>query len=872
MNSNEVRKSFLEFFESKQHTIVPSAPMVVKDDPTLMFNNAGMAQFKELFLGNTPIKDARVADSQKCLRVSGKHNDLEEVGLDTYHHTMFEMLGNWSFGDYFKEEAIAWAWEFLTDVLKIDQSKLYATVFEGDEADGTDSDEEAKDFWKKYLPEDRILYGNKKDNFWEMGDTGPCGPCSEIHIDLRDDAEIEKTAGSELINMDHPQVIEIWNLVFIQYNRKKGGRLEMLPQKNVDTGMGFERLCQVVQAKKSNYDIDLFQEIIGDITKITGTTYGQDRETDIAIRVVADHLRAVAFSITDGQMPSNTGAGYVIRRILRRAVRYGYTFLNMKEAFIHKLVPALVRSMGEAYPELPKHKDIIEQVIWEEEKAFLKTLDVGIGMLEDLIKKAKKQNKTVIDGNDVFVLYDSYGFPYDLTELILREQGMQIDKAGFDAGMKMQKERSKSEAAKDVDDWIIAESESEGDFIGYDHLEAEVKITRYRKVESKKKTFFHLVFNHTPFYAESGGQVGDIGWIKNDDEKIRIIDTQKEHNIIIHITEQLPENLNALFKAEVDRKKRELTKCNHTATHLMHDALRDILGEHVEQKGSLVDHKRLRFDFSHFKKLSKEELQQIEARVNHDIRQNYSLEEKRRTSMADAKGMGALAFFGEKYGDEVRVVKFGNSVELCGGTHTEATGKIGIFKITEETSIAAGIRRIEALTADEAEKFLRSEQKELNAVRALFKNPEHLKDKVEKALDENKTLKKQVEHFEKEQAKQIKNDLKNAVIEIKGIPALFKKVDVQDAGQLKDLIFMLKGELPTHFMALAAELNGKVNLMIAVSKDLTEKEGLNAGQIIREAVKEIKGGGGGQAHFASAGGSDPKGIQAALDKAKSYLD
>jgi alanyl-tRNA synthetase len=872
MNSNEVRKSFLEFFESKQHTVVPSAPMVVKDDPTLMFNNAGMAQFKELFLGNTPIKDARVADSQKCLRVSGKHNDLEEVGHDTYHHTMFEMLGNWSFGDYFKEEAIAWAWEFLTDVLKIDKSKLYATVFEGDKADGTDSDEEAKEFWKKYLPEDRILYGNKKDNFWEMGDTGPCGPCSEIHIDMRDASEIEKTPGRDLINMDHPEVIEIWNLVFIQYNRKKGGKLEMLPQKNVDTGMGFERLCQVVQGKKSNYDIDLFQEIINDISKITGTPYKQAKESDIAIRVVADHLRAVSFSVTDGQMPSNTGAGYVIRRILRRAVRYGYTFLNMKETFIHKLVPALIRSMGEAYPELPKHESIIEQVIREEEKAFLKTLDVGIGMLEDLVKKAKKQNKTVIDGNDVFVLYDSYGFPYDLTELILREQGMKIDKAGFDAGMKMQKERSKTEAEKDVDDWVILQDDSESDFIGYDHLDAEVKITRYRKVLTKKKAYYHLVFNHTPFYAESGGQAGDTGLIKSTDEKIRIIDTQKEHSIIIHITEQLPENLNAVFKAEVDRKKRELTKCNHTATHLMHDALRDILGEHVEQKGSLVDEKRLRFDFSHFKKLSKEELQQIEARVNHDIRQNHSLEEKRNTSMAEAKEMGALAFFGEKYGDEVRVIKFGNSVELCGGTHIEATGKIGFFKITEETSIAAGIRRIEAVTSDEAEKFLRSELEELNAVRGLFKNPAHLKDKIEKALDENKALKKQVEHFEKEQAKQIKNDLKNSVTEINGIPALFKKVDVQDAGQLKDLVFMLKGELPTHFMALAAELNGKVNLMIAVSKDLTAKEGLNAGQIIREAVKEIKGGGGGQAHFASAGGSDPKGIQAALDKAKSYLN
>ncbi len=871
MTSNELRQLFLDFFKSKQHTIVPSAPMVLKDDPTLMFINAGMAQFKDIFLDASQATDLRVADSQKCLRVSGKHNDLEEVGHDTYHHTMFEMLGNWSFGDYFKKEAIEWAWEFLTEVLKIDKSRLYATVFGGDKKDNTQADEEAKEYWKNYLPEDRILYGNKKDNFWEMGDTGPCGPCSEIHIDLRSDEEIAKVPGHEMVNKDHPLVIEIWNLVFIQYNRKKDGNLVTLPQKHVDTGMGFERLCCVVQGKKSNYDIDLFKTIIASVAKLTNKSYGKDEKSDIAMRVVADHLRTVAFSIADGQMPSNTGAGYVIRRILRRAIRYGYTFLNMKQPFIYKLLPSLIEAMSEAYPELKKNEKLISQIIEKEESTFLKTLETGIDMLEDLVKNAKAKNKTQISGVKVFKLYDSYGFPYDLTELMLKEQGMTIGKAEFDQEMQKQKKRSQKASSKDVDDWQIIFESSENEFVGYDFSETEIHITRYRTVKAQNKTLYHLVFDKTPFYAESGGQVGDMGFIYNDTEKIKIIDTQKEHNVILHITEKLPQNLDKAYKAEINNHKREMTKNNHSATHLMHHALREVLGNHVEQKGSYVDDLRLRFDFSHFQKMTDEEIKKVENLVNKNIRKNWALEEKRAVGMSEAKEMGALAFFGEKYGNKVRVIKFGNSVELCGGTHVQATGNIGAFKIIEETSVAAGIRRIEAVTAEEAENYIDKELAELGSVRSLFKNSRDLKTKVEKTLEENKNLKKQIEIFEKEQALQLKNNLKNSITEINGIPALAKQVKVQDAGQLKDLVFMLKGELKTHFIALGAEIKGKANLMIAVSKDLTETKNIDAGKIIREAAKEMRGGGGGQAHFASAGGSNPQGIQSALDKAVGFL-
>ncbi|MEA2041096.1 MAG: alanine--tRNA ligase [Bacteroidota bacterium] len=871
MNSNQVRKAFTDFFESKKHTIVPSAPMVVKDDPTLMFNNAGMAQFKDIFLGNSPANNQRVADSQKCLRVSGKHNDLEEVGHDTYHHTMFEMLGNWSFGDYFKEEAVNWAWEFLVEVLKVDAGRLYATVFEGDKSDKVDADEETKIFWKQYLPQDHILYGNKKDNFWEMGSTGPCGPCSEIHIDLRTDEERKKTAGAELVNRDHPQVIEIWNLVFIQYNRSKSGKLETLPQKHVDTGMGFERLCRVVQGKNSNYDIDLFQIIIAALTDISGIEYGKNEEKDIAVRVIVDHLRTIAFSVTDGQMPSNTGAGYVIRRILRRAVRYGYTFLGMKDAFIYRLVPALIKSMSEAYPELRKYESMIEQVIKEEETTFLHTLEVGIGRLDDIMTKAKAQKQKTIDGSDVFVLYDSYGFPYDLTELILKENGLKPDKAGFDKGMQEQKNRSKKVAVKDIYDWTEILEDDVEEFVGLDRTETDVKITRYRKVVEKKKTFYHLVFNYTPFYAESGGQVGDTGVVTAGDEKIRILDTQKEHNLIIHITEQLPKNLNYTYKATVDSKKRLLTKANHSATHLMHFALRQVLGNHVEQKGSLVDENRLRFDYAHFKRMSEEEVLKVEQLVNRQIRKNIALDEKRNIPINEAKEMGAMALFGEKYGDVVRVIKFGESVELCGGTHVEATGEIGFFKITEETSVAAGIRRIEAVTSEKAEQFVQQEFDKLNDIRSLFKNSQHLKSKIEKAFDENKVLAKQVEEFEKAQAKQLKDSIKSELTAVNGVPTIIKKVKLQDAGQLKDMLFMLKGELDSGLFALAAEIKGKANLMIAVTKDLTESKGLDAGKIIRDAAKEIRGGGGGQAHFASAGGSNPDGIEAALEKIKSML-
>ncbi len=871
MTSSEIRQSFLDFFKSKQHKIVPSAPMVIKDDPTLMFTNAGMNQFKEIFLGETENEAKRIADTQKCLRVSGKHNDLEEVGHDTYHHTMFEMLGNWSFGDYFKKEAIEWAWEYLTEILKINKENLYATVFEGSKEDGTDADEEAKKYWKQFLPEDRILYGNKKDNFWEMGTSGPCGPCSEIHIDLRDDAEKAKISGKELVNKDHPLVIEIWNLVFIQYNRKSNGELENLPAKHIDTGMGFERLCMVVQGKKSNYDTDIFQILIKKIEQISEKTYGKDKDTDIAMRVIADHLRAVTFSITDGQLPSNTGAGYVIRRILRRAVRYGYSFLGLKEPFIHLLVDDLTKIMGDAFPELISQKNIITQVIKEEEISFLRTLETGIRMLDGIIAETKKNNYKVVNGRDVFTLFDSYGFPYGLTELILREHDLIISKKDFDEAMAEQKNRSKADAAAEKGDWIIVSEDDIEEFIGYDHLETELLITRYRKVKEKNKDIFHLVFNYTPFYAESGGQVGDTGYIEANGNRVKIIDTQKEHGVIIHYAENLPKDIHASHKAVVNRVKRTLTTANHSATHLMHKALKDILGTHVEQKGSLVNEKHLRFDFSHYKKMSDEEIEKVERAVNARIRKNLPLEEKRSIPMPEAKKMGATALFGEKYGDLVRVIKFGDSIELCGGNHVSATGEIGFFKIVSESAVAAGIRRIEALTSVEAENYIFRELKAFKDVKAVIKSSKNIKENIEKVLNENKKFKTLLEKFEKEKTRHLKQKLKNKVREIKGINVIAEKIGDANAQQLKDLAFQLKGEIDNLFFAGGAENNGKAYLVVMISDNLIKEKGLNAGQIIREISKEIKGGGGGPAHFASAGGADASGIERALEKAIELL-
>ncbi len=871
MTSNELRNRFLEFFKSKKHKIVPSAPMVVKNDPTLMFTNAGMNQFKDIFLGQSPIKDKRVADSQKCLRVSGKHNDLEEVGHDTYHHTMFEMLGNWSFGDYFKKEAIEWAWEYLTCVLNIPKDRLYATVFEGAKEDGLDADDEAKNFWLNYLPEDRVLYGSKKDNFWEMGDTGPCGPCSEIHIDIRSDEERKKIKGSELVNKDHPLVIEIWNLVFIQFNRKADSSLEPLPMKHVDTGMGFERLAMVVQGKQSNYDTDIFQPIIQKIAKISGFTYGKDEQKDIAMRVMADHLRTISFAIADGQLPSNNKAGYVIRRILRRAVRYAYTFLNLQEPSIYKLLPVLIEVMGDAYPELEKQKNIIEKVIKEEENAFLKTLDVGIRLLDRIIEKTKSADYKVVSGKEAFELYDTYGFPLDLTELILREQDLIVNRREFDEEMAAQKSRSKKAALAETDDWVILSEDDEEEFVGYDYLETSLKITQYRKVKIKGKELYQLVFNITPFYAEGGGQVGDTGYIENENERIEIIDTKKEHNQIIHIVKELPKFPKSKFKAVVNRVKRKLTEANHSATHLLHYALRKVLGEHVEQKGSLVNDKHLRFDFSHFKKLEKDEIRRVELLVNDLIRQNIKLDEKRNMPIQKAREIGAISLFGEKYGDVVRVVKFGDSVEFCGGTHVRATGEIGYFIITAESATAAGIRRIEALTSMNAEKYINKQMDVLDDVKSLFKNPKNLHQSVSALIDENAKLKKQIEVFQKEKSKGLKTDLIKNLKEINGINVIVSEVPVDSAQTLKDIAFQLKGEVENLFLVLGSKINGKANLAVMISDNLVKDKGLHAGNIIREIAKEIQGGGGGQPFFATAGGKNPNGIKNALDKALNFI-
>ncbi|PKQ65576.1 alanine--tRNA ligase [Labilibaculum filiforme] len=871
MNSNEIRQAFLDFFASKQHKTVSSAPMVIKDDPTLMFTNAGMNQFKDIFLGNSPIKYKRIANSQKCLRVSGKHNDLEEVGHDTYHHTMFEMLGNWSFGDYFKEDAINWAWELLTEVYKLPKERLYASVFEGSDEDKLGRDDKAAALWEKFLPLEQIINGNKKDNFWEMGDTGPCGPCSEIHVDLRSEEERKLVAGRDLVNNDHPQVIEIWNLVFMQYNRKADGSLEALPHQHVDTGMGFERLCMAMQGKTSNYDTDVFQPIIQAIAKMSAKEYGKNAEVDIALRVIADHIRTIAFAITDGQLPSNNKAGYVIRRILRRAVRYGYTFLGFKEPFMYRLVQVLIEVMGNHFPELVKQQELIEKVVMEEENSFLRTLENGIRLLDQIIDKTKSEDYKVVSGKVAFELYDTYGFPLDLTELILKENNLVINRREFNEEMEAQKNRSRSATAVETGDWVEILKDDVEEFIGYDYLSADVRITRYRKISSKDKDLFQLVFNITPFYGESGGQIGDTGYLEANGEKISIVDTKKENGLIVHFTKELPKDPTVVFKAKVNESKRTLIANNHTATHLMHHALRSILGEHVEQKGSLVTADHLRFDFSHFQKLSEEEIAKVEEIVNQKIRENASIEIKNNIPMAEAVDLGAMALFGEKYGDLVRVIKFNDSVELCGGTHVQATGQIGYFKITSESAIAAGVRRIEAITAVRAEQFITDKLNTLKDIERIFKSNQNLIKNITDLMNENSDLKKDLDGFMKDRLKVIKNNLKGNISITKDINIIAEPISTASAGDIKDIAFQLKGELENLVFISGADLDGKANITIMFSDNLVKEYDLNAGAIIREAAKEIQGGGGGQPFFASAGGKDSKGLEKAIEVAKKMV-
>ncbi|SDW38178.1 alanine--tRNA ligase [Aequorivita viscosa] len=869
MKSKEIRSQFLEFFKSKQHAIVPSAPMVVKNDPTLMFINSGMAPFKEYFLGNGKPKSNRIADTQKCLRVSGKHNDLEEVGMDTYHHTMFEMLGNWSFGDYFKKEAIEWAWELLTEVYKIDKDILYVTIFEGDESEGLARDTEAYNLWKQFVPEDRILNGNKKDNFWEMGDQGPCGPCSEIHVDIRSEEEKAKVAGKDLVNQDHPQVVEVWNLVFMQFNRKANGSLEKLAEQHVDTGMGFERLCTVLQNKQSNYDTDVFMPLIREIETITNSKYGEDEKKDIATRVIADHVRAVAFSIADGQLPSNTGAGYVIRRILRRAIRYGFTFLEKKEPFIYKLVETLSDQMGDAFPELIKEKNLITNVIREEEQSFLRTLDQGLLLLENVIETADSKE---ISGRKAFELYDTFGFPIDLTALILRERGYSLDEKEFDAELQKQKDRSRAATKVKTGDWIVLEEDDVEEFVGYDTLETQVRITRYRKVENKKDgEMYQFVFNLTPFYPEGGGQSGDKGYLKAADGGLTyIIDTKKENNLIIHFAKTLPRNLEGTFNAVVDGLYRSRTEANHTATHLLHQALRSVLGTHVTQKGSMVHSRNLRFDFSHFSKVTSEELKQIEDFVNARIREGITLEERRNIPYQQAIDEGAIALFGEKYGDAVRAIKFGNSMELCGGTHVQNTKDIWHFIITSEGAVASGIRRIEALTGDFAKQYFIDRSESFASIQNALNNAQDPLKAVESLQEENQNLQKQVKELLKDKAKNLKGDLKSEIEQINGVNFLAKKIDLDAAG-LKDLAFEMGGETENLFLVFGSEQDGKALLACYISKELAAEKNLDAGKIVRELGKFIQGGGGGQPFFATAGGKNPAGIDEALEKAKEFL-
>ncbi|WP_366186945.1 alanine--tRNA ligase [Flavobacterium ovatum] len=877
MKSQDIRKAYLQFFESKGHLIVPSAPIVLKDDPTLMFNNSGMAQFKEYFLGNATPKSNRITDTQKCLRVSGKHNDLEDVGFDTYHHTMFEMLGNWSFGDYFKKEALPWAWEFLTEVLKLEKDRLYVSIFEGNEAENVPFDQDAFDIWKQFVPEDRIILGNKKDNFWEMGDQGPCGPCSEIHVDLRTDEERAAVSGRSLVNADHPQVVEIWNNVFMEFNRKADGSLEKLPAQHVDTGMGFERLCMSMQGVTSNYDTDVFTPLIAKVEGITGLKYTsneiknvseEQNKTNIAIRVIVDHVRAVAFAIADGQLPSNTGAGYVIRRILRRAIRYGFTFLDTKEPFIFELVAVLADQMGEFFPEIKKQQSLVTNVIREEEASFLRTLDQGLQLLDKVILETKGKE---VAGKKAFELYDTFGFPIDLTALILRERGFSLDEAGFDKAMQEQKSRSRAASEVSTDDWkILVEGNTES-FVGYDQVENEVKITRIRKVDSKKDgVLYQIVLDATPFYPEGGGQVGDKGTLISANETIEIIDTKKENNLILHFAKQLPENVNASFVAKVNTDLRVLSSKNHSATHLMHEALRAILGTHVEQKGSLVNPNNLRFDFSHFSKVTDEELQQVEDFVNTRIQEQLPLIERRNIPIQQALDEGAMALFGEKYGDNVRAIKFGNSMELCGGIHVSNTAEIWHFKIVSEGAVAAGIRRIEAITSDAVKKHYASQESLLSEIKSTLKNPQDTIKAVVALQDENAKLKKQLEALLKDKAKNMKTELALEIQEINGIRFLAKQVDLNSEGA-KDLAYEL-GTLGTNvFLVLATAEEGKPMLTCYISKELVAEKGLNAGQVVRELGKFIQGGGGGQPFFATAGGKNPAGIQEALIKAIDFV-
>jgi alanyl-tRNA synthetase len=884
MTSHEIRQQFLDFFKEKGHLIVPSAPLVLKNDPTLMFVNSGMAQFKDFFLGTKPATSPRIADTQKCLRVTGKHNDLEDVGHDTYHHTLFEMLGNWSFGDYFKKEAIEWSWQLLTEVYKLPKDRLYATVFEGDEKENLPADMEAFELWKQYLPESQILFGNKKDNFWEMGEVGPCGPCSEIHIDLRDEAEIAKIGGRELVNQDNPQVIEIWNNVFMQFERKADKSLVPLPAHHVDTGMGFERLCMAIQGKKSNYDTDIFQPLIQFVGEKAGVTYGKDKQTDVALRVIADHIRAVAFTIADGQLPSATGAGYVIRRILRRAVRYGYSYLGFKEPFFNEIVPLLATQFENVFPELKAQEKFVQNVILEEERSFLRTLDNGLKRLDSYFEQ--NPNAQVIEGKTVFELYDTYGFPQDLTALIAKEKGFGIDEEGFKKELEIQKYRSRKAQSQETSDWVIVnESNSDVEFIGYDYTESVSNILRYRKVKEKNKTLYHFVLDRTPFYAESGGQVGDTGTFEADGTRIFIADTKKENDLIIHISEDknaekfievITNNPNSSITAKIDVQKRALTKNNHTATHLLQAALRQVLGNHIAQKGSLVNDKLLRFDFSHFSKLTDEEIAKIENIVNEKVRENIPLEERRNVPIQEAtEKLGATALFGEKYGDFVRVITFDEhfSRELCGGTHVKSTGEIGFFKIISESSIAAGVRRIEAVTAVEAEKVLQSELKTLAEVKELLKNPKDIVKSIQTLLEEKNALQKQLERFEQAQAQAEKQRLVSENLsKVGNINAIIGKVNVNNFDYVKQIAFDLRNQQENLFAVLVGVVNEKPQITVMISENLVTEKGLDASKIVKELAKEIKGGGGGQNFYATAGGSDANGVEKVLKKAQEILN
>ena len=869
MESKLIRERFLEFFASKGHEIVPSAPMVIKDDPTLMFNNAGMNPFKDLFLGNSQVVHSRIADTQKCLRVSGKHNDLEEVGVDTYHHTMFEMLGNWSFGDYFKQEAIDWAWELLTDVYDLDKDRLYVTVFEGDAGDGLEADDEAKGIWSNWVPKDRILLASKKDNFWEMGEIGPCGPCSEIHIDLRDDAERATTPGASLVNADHPQVVEIWNLVFMQFNRMADGSLVPLPSKHIDTGMGFERLAMAMQGKKSNYDTDVFRPLLDRVAELSGKTYGQtDNKPDVAFRVISDHIRAVAFSIADGQLPSNTGAGYVIRRILRRAIRYGYSFLDLSEPFMHTLVPTLAGQMGTAFPELNAQQQLIERVILEEEESFLRTLAKGIERLEARLEELN--GAKFLPGDVVFELYDTFGFPMDLTALMAGEQGVEVDEAGFEKAMEETKARSRAAGKLSTDDWVNIHADVEATFVGYDVRESECRILRYREVKAKNKQFYQVVLDTSPFYPEGGGQVGDAGTLTATGGSVAVFDTKKENNLIVHFVNELPADVNATFIARVKESRRNDTQRNHTATHLVHEALRDVLGTHVEQKGSLVKAESLRFDFSHFSKVTEEELTEVEAKVNSKILANHPLVEHRAISMEEARERGAIMLFGEKYGEEVRMIQFDSSKELCGGTHAPATGALGSFRITQETAVASGIRRIEAITGNAALQTMNSERTALRTIKSLLKAPVNIERALEDLIARQTSLQKELDTVKQKEAAATKSDLASNLDVINGINAFIGEMPL-DTGAIKDIAFQLKNEKAPFFGVFGSNVGGKTTLTVAISDDLVSGKDLHAGNIVRNLAKHIQGGGGGQPFFATAGGKKPDGLSAAFDEAKALL-